>query len=71
MLRKRQQRGFMWAAAIAFGFASVLSWWNALEDHDGGASLVAPIGLTVAAFIWLVNVLLARIAAKAAEGNDQ
>jgi hypothetical protein len=61
----------MWAAAIAFGFTAVVSWWNVLEDGGDGASLVAPIGFTIAAFIWLVNVLVARIAAKATEGNDR
>jgi hypothetical protein len=71
MLRKRQQRGFMWAAAIAFGFTAVMSWWSALENGEGGADLVAPIGFTVAAFIWIGNVLVAQYIAKTTEGNER
>jgi hypothetical protein len=71
MLRKRQQRGFMWAAAMAFGFTAVVSWWRALENGESGADLVAPIGFTIAAFIWTGNVLVALVAAKATEGNDR
>ena len=71
MLRKRQQRGFMWAAAIAFGFTAVVSWWKALESGETGLELIAPIGFTIATFIWLVNVLLARIADKAIEGDNR
>ena len=71
MLRRRQQRGFMWAAAIAFGFTSVVSWWQVLEDGSGEAGLIAPIGFTVAAFIWLGNVLMAKIADKATEGKNR
>jgi hypothetical protein len=77
MLRKRQQRGFMWAAAIAFSFTAVLTWWKALESGDTGSELIAPVGFTAAALIWLVNVLVAYVAAKAttdaktAEGNDR
>jgi hypothetical protein len=61
----------MWAAAIAFGFTAVVSWWNVLEDEAGGADLVAPIGFTIAAFIWLVNVIVAGIAARATEGKNR
>ena len=71
MLSKRQQRGLMWATAIAFSFTSVLSWWSALENGEGGADLVAPIGFTIAAVIWFVSVFVARIAAKVTEGNDR
>jgi hypothetical protein len=71
MLRQRQQRGFMWAAAIAFGYTAVMTWWKALESGETGHELIAPIGFTVAAFIWLVNVLLAYVAARATEGNKQ
>jgi hypothetical protein len=61
----------MWVAAIAFGFTAVVSWWDVLEEGAGETGLVAPIGFTIAAFIWLVNVLLARVAAKATEGSDK
>jgi len=71
MLRKRQQRGFMWAAAIAFGLTAVVSWWNVLEDGPGSTGVIAPIGFTIAAFIWLGNVLAAEYVAKRTEGNDK
>jgi hypothetical protein len=61
----------MWAAAIAFSFTAVVSWWSALVNGGGGADLVAPIGFTIAAFIWLVNVIVAAYAAKATEGNER
>jgi len=61
----------MSAAAGAFLLAAVVSWWNALEDSASGADLVAPIGFTVAALIWLGNVLAARVAARATEGESK
>jgi hypothetical protein len=71
VLTKRQQRGFTWATAFAFSFTAIVSWWGALDKGEGGADLVAPIGFTIAAFIWLVNVFVAHFAAKATEGNDR
>lgn len=71
MLRKRRARGMMWAAAGALLLTAVVSWWNALEDSATGADLIAPIGFTVAALIWLANVLVARVVASAAEGADK
>ena len=71
MLRKRRSRGMMWAAAGAFLLTAAVSWWNALENSATGSDLIAPIGFTVASLTWLVNVLVARVVARAAEGADK
>ena len=71
MLRKRQQRGLMWAAGISMAAAAVASWWTALENGGAGADLVAPIGFTVAAMIWFVNVLVAKAAAETTGGDTR
>jgi len=71
MLSTRQRRGFMWAIAIAFSFTAVVSWWSALQNGEGGADLVAPIGFTIAAVIWLTNVFVWQFVARTTEGNDR
>ena len=69
MLRKRQRREIMWAAAVSMALAATVSWWTVIENGERGADLVAPIGFTAAALIWLANVLLAQREAKVTQGE--
>jgi len=71
MLRKKQARGIMWAAAVAMAFAATVSWWTAVDGGATVADLIAPIGFTVAALIWLANVLVANYVAKASGGDTR
>jgi hypothetical protein len=71
MLRKREASGFIWAAAAAMGCLAVLSWSKVVSGSGGGADLVAPIGFTAAAFIWIGNGLAVVVRKRSVGGGEQ
>ena len=70
-MRKRPASGSLaLVTASAFGLAAILYWWRVASEGATTASLVAAIGFTVAAVLWIAIFVVSRLIDRRPNGRE-